>query len=174
MRIKNNISLRGDLTIRIRDVLSNGILKTMTLRNQITDVGLSVLVQLLSQRDGDNNAASLKLAELWVGTGTAPAVKTDTGLANPPPGFRAKIPLVDETKTPNLLGPFELQILATLPSSSPANGFHLTEAGLYTAGDVNHLPFPIDQRLFARRVHADIHKVAEISIDYDWRIRFTA
>jgi len=169
----SDLPMRGDLTVKVRSVKSGRILRTFVIRNTVTYLGMGTVVQLLSQRVAppDDPPAALKLAELWVGNGVTPPVRTDTALADLA-GFRDKVLLTDATKTPNIAGPvYELRLLATLPSSTPANGFTLTEAGLYTAGQVAPL---ITQKLFARQIHPAIVKTIAIAIDYDWRISFTA
>lgn len=170
----SSLPVRGDLTVKVRSVHSGRILRTFVIRNTVTYLGMGTLVQLLSQRVSppDNPPASLKLAELWVGDGAVAPVRGDTALSMGGAGFRDKIVLTDATKTPNIAGPiYELRLLATLPASTPANGFTLSEAGLYTAGSL--VPV-VPQRLFARQIHPAIAKTNAIAIDYDWRISFTA
>lgn len=170
----SDLPIRGDLTVKVRSIKSGRVLRTFVIRNTVTYLGMGTVVQLLSQRVAppDDPPAALKLAELWVGDGAVPPVRGDTALSMGGPGFRDKITLTDATKTPNIVGPiYELRLLATLPSVTPANGFTLTEAGLYTAGSVVPL---VTQKLFARQIHPAIVKTVAISIDYDWRISFTA
>lgn len=170
----SSLPMRGDLTVKVRSVQSGRILRTFVVRNTVTYLGMGTVVQLLSQRTAppDHPAAALKLAELWVGNGVVPPVRGDTQLSMGAPGFRDKITLTDATKTPNIVGPvYELRLLATLPSITPANTFFLSEAGLYTAGSVSPA---VAQVLFARQIHPVIEKTAAIAIDYDWRISFTA
>ena len=169
----SSLPIRGDLTVKVRSIKSGRVLRTYVIRNTVTYLGMGTVVQLLSQRVAppDDPPASLALAELWVGNGVTPPVRGDTALADGS-GFRDKIALTDATKTPNIVGPvYELRLLATLPSITPANTFTLTEAGLYTAGSV--LPV-VTQKLFARQIHPAIVKTSAIAIDYDWRISFTA
>jgi hypothetical protein len=161
----SDLPIRGDLTVKVRSVKSGRLLRTFVIRNTVTYLGMGTVVQLLSQRVAppDDPPASLKLAELWVGDGAVPPVRGDTALSMGGPGFRDKITLTDATKTPNIVGPiYELRLLATLPSVTPANGFTLTEAP------------PVTQKLFARQIHPAIVISVAIAIDYDWRISFTA
>lgn len=174
----NLITIRGDLTVRVRSVAQQRVLRTFVIRNTVTYLGMGVVVQLLSQRlsPPDDVPSALALKELWVGDGVVAPVRGDTALSTAAAGgFIAKIALTDATKTPNIGGPlFELGLLATLPANDPGNdgnGSTLTEAGLYTAGDVG---LAIPQRLFARQIHPPIAKTAAIAVDYDWRIGFTA
>lgn len=168
----SDLPMRGDLTVKVRSIQSGRILRTFVIRNTVTYLGMGTVVQLLSQRvaPSDNPPASLKLAELWVGDGAVPPVRGDTALSGV---VRATIALTDATKTPNIAGPiYELRLLATLPSVTPANdGLPLSEAGLYTAGSVSPA---VTQKLFARQIHPAISKTSAIAIDYDWRISFTA
>ena len=175
MTYTSSLYARGDLTVRVRSVASGRTLRTFVMRNTITYLGMGTVVQLLSQRIAplDDAPISLKLAELWVGDSAVPPVRSDTTLAMGPPGYRDQLTLTDATKTPNIAGPiYELRLLATLPSITPANGgLPLAEAGLYTAGSL--VP-AVPQRLFARQIHPLINKTSAIVIDYDWRISFTA
>ncbi len=76
--------------------------------------------------------------------------------------------------------PGELQFIATL-GAADANGATLQEAGLFTRGSAP-VPTPSDPpgtgpgdvRLFARQIHPQVPKTSAISVEYDWRIGFSA
>lgn len=160
MKHTSTLPMRGDLTVRTRDVKTGRVLRSYVIRNTITYGGLGVVAQLLAQRLADPAASTLALATLQVGDGVTPPVRGDTVLND---GSPFSIPLSDANKSPNILGPYELRIVATLEAGD-ANGKTLAEAGLFTAGGT----------LFARQIHPSIAKTVAIAVDYDWRLSFTA
>lgn len=160
MKTTSEIPMRGDLTVRTRDARTGRILRSYVIRNTITYGGLGVVAQLLAQRLADPAASTLALAALQIGEDATPPVRGDTLLGD---GSPFVIALTDANKAPNILGPYELRITATL-GAGDANGKTLAEAGLFTAGGT----------LFARQIHPGIAKTVAIAVDYDWRLSFTA
>lgn len=160
MTMTSTLPMRGDLRVRTRDVRTGRILRTYLIRNTITFVGMGVVAQLLAQRAADPAASTLKISSLQVGDGVTPPVRGDTALVD---GAPFTIVLSDANKVPNVLGPYELRIIATL-GSADANGKTLAEAGLFTGGG----------SMFARQIHPGIPKTVAIAVDYDWRLAFTA
>lgn len=160
MKTHSTLPMRGDLVVRTRDARTGRVLRSYVIRNTITFVGMGVVAQLLSQRLADPAASTLKIASLKVGDGVTPPVRGDTVLVD---GTPFTITLSDANKAPNILGPYELRITATL-GAGDANGKTLAEAGLFTAGG----------GMFARQIHPGIAKTGAIAVDYDWRLSFTA
>lgn len=171
--LKNDISLRGDVTMRVRNAKTGELLRRIEIRNTITYEALQVIIRLLAQRTvafgGDPNSpdpdpAALKFGSLRVGTGTTPPNRGNTALENEV----HSIELSDTSLILTLSNPFEIRVVATLEAEF-GNGSTLTEAGLYTAGSETESPV-----LFARQVHAALPKSEALVIDYDWRIALSA
>jgi len=157
--------LRGDLRITVRDSRTGELLRRFQIRNTITQNALRALVKLLAQK-ATTAASQLRLSELRVGTGTVPPVRTNTSLG----AQVASVPLLDENLVLALSDPFEVKVIATLEGSSVPDGTVLTEAALYLAGDgEGGAPW-----MFSRQIHPGIAVNGALSVDYDWRIAFTA
>lgn len=169
--IHNGVPLRGDLKVVARDAVTGEIVRRIEIRNTITYLALGTLVELIAQKTSTLYPfGGLAIATLRVGSGTIPPTRNDSSLGSEV----HSLALNDANKFLTTNNPFELKIAVTLEagtSSSPFNNVTLSEAGLFTAGDVASGLAP---RLFARQIHPGIPKSTALVIDYDWRIAFTA
>jgi hypothetical protein len=167
MRINDGIKVRGDVVVTVRDAVTGARIRRFEIRNTITNLGLGVLVQLLSQRSADPTGKSLSVGFLLIGNGTnAPAV-TDVAMGDSAP---AVLTLVDGDKTPTISGPYQLTFAVTA-GTGVGNGKTLTEAGLWTVGTGSG--FSGSSQLVARQLNPAIAKTSAIVVDYVWSISFS-
>jgi len=170
----DGIPMRGDLTIVVRDAKSGKERKRIEIRNKITFLAADVLVELLAQRATDPAASANTIFSMRMGTSNTAASRADTNLG----AYIIGKELADVDKVTGVPG--ELQFSSTLEAVD-ANGNTLQEAGLFTAGDAV-TPTPSDTpgvaagdpRMFARQTHPAIIKTVAITVEYSWRIAFTA
>lgn len=165
VKIQSGIPMRGDMRVVARDAKTGRVIRRIEIRNTITFICTTALVKLLAQRAADPLPSTFKLTELRVGTGTTPPVRGDTALVTAVPSIDGGyVTINDVDKLLTTLDPlFELRNTVTLQAGA-ANGYTLTEAGLFAA----------DGTMFARQIHPAIPKTAALVIDYDWRIAFSA
>ncbi len=172
--LHSTIPMKGHLRVTVRDAVTGKRLRRIEIRNKITFLAADVLVELVAQRVADPAPSADRIFSMRMGTGNSPASRADTNLGAPVIGKQ----LDDVNKITGVPG--ELEFTATLEQGD-ANGSTLQEAGLFTAGDAGS-PDPMDTpnttpgspRLFARQIHPPIPKSGAISVDYSWRIAFTA
>lgn len=172
--LQDGIPMRGDLSIIVRDAKTGKERKRIEIRNKITFLAADVLVELLAQRATDPDTSANTIFSMRMGTSNTPASRADTDLG----AFIIGKELADVDKVTGVPG--ELQFSATLEAAD-ANGNTLQEAGLFTAGDAGS-PTPSDSpgvaagdpRMFARQTHPAIVKTIAITVEYSWRIAFTA
>ena len=170
----DGIPMRGDLTVVVKDAHTGEVKKRIEIRNKITFLAADVLVELLAQRASDPVPGQNSIVSLRMGTSNTAASRSDTNLG----AFVIGKELTDVDKVTSVPG--ELQFSATLEAED-ANGSTLQEAGLFTKGDAGS-PTPSDTpgtapgdpRMFARQIHPAIIKSAAITVEYSWRIAFTA
>ena len=170
----DGIPMRGDLTVVVKDATTGEIKKRIEIRNKITFLAADVLVELLAQRATDPVPGYNSIFSMRMGTSNTPASRADTNLG----AFVIGKELTDVDKVTGVPG--ELQFSATLEAAD-ANGSTLQEAGLFTKGDAG-VPTPSDApgtapgdpRMFARQIHPAIIKSVAITVEYSWRIAFTA
>ncbi len=184
-RFNDGIHMRGDLRVVIRDARTGERLRTIEIRNKITFLAADVLVELLAQRATDPQPPSFPIAaaplktpneifSMRMGSSNVPASRADTNLG----AFVIGKELLDVNKVTGVPG--ELEFIASL-GTADANGATLQEAGLFTRGDAL-TPTPSDPpgtvpgqpRMFARQIHPAVPKTSAISLDYSWRIGFSA
>lgn len=172
--LADGIKMRGDLTVTVRDGRTRRVLKRIEIRNKITFLAADLLVELLAQRATDPAPLQDSMFSMRMGSSNTPASRADTNLG----AFVIGVQLNDVNKVTGVPG--ELQFLATL-ATTDANGNTLQEAGLFTRGSAGS-PTPSDApgtapgnpRMFARQIHPPVVKTVAISVEYDWRIAFTA
>ncbi len=170
----DGIPMRGDLTITVKDAVTGEQKRRIEIRNKITFLAADVLVELLAQRTTDPAPATGRVYSMRMGTSNTPASRADTNLG----AFAVGKALGDVNKVTGVPG--ELEFIVTLESAD-GNGNTLQEAGLFTAGSAGS-PSPSDApgttpgspRMVARQIHPPIPKTVAISIEYSWRIAFTA
>jgi len=94
-------------------------------------------------------------AELGVGDGVTPATRSDTALDSE--AYRQSL------GTPTFPFVGQVEFAVTLDFICGANGFFLTEAGIFTTNNT----------LLARQVHSSVEKDSNFQLEYRWRIVFT-
>lgn len=170
----SQIGMRGDLCVIVRDAITGAQLKRIEIRNKITFLAADVLVELLAQRASDPVPLYDSIYSMRMGTSNTPASRSDINLG----AFLIGKQLADVNKVTGVPG--ELEFIATL-GTGDANGNTLQEAGLFTRGSAGS-PTPSDVpgtapgnvRMFARQIHPAIPKTIAISVEFQWRIAFTA
>lgn len=170
--LTEGIGLQGNLQIKVIDAATQELIRTIQIRNKITYLAADSLIECWAQRAGDAAPLNNKLYTLRVGTSNTAAARSDTNLGLPVFG----VILADGNKVTGISG--DLQIIATL-GVGDANGNTLQEAGLFTKGaGVGSLDAPgitgAVPRLLAHQTHPPIVKTVAISLEYSWRISFTA
>lgn len=171
-QLVTTVPMRGDLTIKVKDASTGTLIRTIEIRNKITFLAADVLVELIAQRATDPTVGNQKMYTMRMGTSNTAASRSDTNLGAPVIG---KV-LNDINKITGLAG--ELEFTATLDTTE-ANGNTLQEAGLFTKGaGTGTLDAPgttgAVPRLFARQTHPPIPKTAALTLEYSWRVAFTA
>lgn len=172
--LRDGFFMRGDLRVTVYDSRTLEQLKRIEIRNKITFLAADVIVELIAQRATDPAPAFDAIFSMRMGTSNVVASRADTNLG----AFVIGKQLADVNKVTGLPG--ELQFLATLEAAD-ANGSALQEAGLFTRGSAGS-PTPSDApgttpgavRMFSRQIHPAIPKTSAITVEYDWRIAFTA
>jgi hypothetical protein len=172
--IQERIAMRGDLTIVVRDGKTKASLQRIEIRNKITFLAAGVVVDLLAQRASDAAPGANQIYSMRMGTSNTAASRSDTNLGAMVVGKAFS----DANKVSGALG--ELNFVATLETTD-GNGVTLREAGLFTKGSATSPTEtdppgedPTGPRMFARQTHPDIPKTSAISLEYNWRIAFTA
>lgn len=159
----------GTLTIRVRDVKTGRILRTLVKRNTITYDAGDIVRALLAQRATDPAPGEHKFGSMRFGADNTTPVRADTDLIAEVVSVRKE--LTDGQKTDGVSG--EITVDATLQSGD-GNGNTFQEAGVFTQGaglyDAN---VGGSLKLFARQVHGAIAKTSGIVFDYNWTFQFT-
>lgn len=162
--IEQRLSVRGDITVHVIEVATGEVVRRMEIRNLIMTNGLAVIGQLLA---GYTTLADTRhLGEIHVGTGSTPPVVGNTDVETNPGGTPVTVPVVTTVSTGS--GQIEIKCIGQL-TTSQANGYAISEAGLYTVDTLNATP-----QLFARQVFPGVPKSAALAISFDWRITLTA
>lgn len=171
---QEGIGMRGDLTVTVKDTKNGATLWREEIRNKITFLAADLLVELIAQRTTDPTTSYNSIYSMRMGVSNTPASRADINLGS----FVVGKALADVNKVTGVAG--ELQFITTL-GPTEANGYTLQEAGLFTRGSAGS-PTPSDTpgtapgsvRMFARQVHPPVPKSTAITIEYSWRIAFTA
>lgn len=178
--LQDGIGMKGILSVRVRDAETGKQLRHFEIRNKITFLAADTLVELWAQRATDPNPLYDSIYSMRMGSANTPASRADTNLG----AYIIGAQLADVNKVTGIAG--ELQFIATL-GTGDANGVTLQEAGLFTRGDAG-TPNPIGvssisdppstipgkPRMVAHQVHPPIPKTAAITVEYSWRVAFTA
>lgn len=171
---QDTIKMRGDLTIIVREAATGLVVKRIEIRNKITFLAADVIVELLAQRVTDPEASANAIYSMRMGTSNTAAARSDTDLGV----YLIAKELADVNKVTGVPG--ELTLSATLETTD-ANGETLREAGIFTKGDAL-VPTPSDAagtvpgapRMLCRQTHPEINKSVSLSVEYSWRLAFTA
>ena len=185
---RDGVGIRGVLTVRVRDAKTGAELRHFQIRNKITFLMADVLVELVAQRATDPQPLAGgppfqtpgMIYSMRMGTSNTAPSRADVNLG----AYVIGVQLLDVNKVTGV--PWEIDFTATL-GAGDANGNTLQEAGLFTRGGaatahpvgvdvVSDTPttFPGDPRLVAHQVHPPIPKTIAITVEYSWRIAFTA
>jgi len=164
MQIDQKLSVRGDITIRVIEAATGEVLRRMEIRNLITANGLAVVGALL--QGYPTLADTRHIGEIRVGTGVTAPTTGDTGIQADPGGTPVSVPVVVTVASAG--SSTEVKCVGQL-TTAQANGFSISEAGLFTVNSTGGAPL-----LFARQVFSGIPKTSSLAIAFDWRITFTA
>ena len=158
IRIEERAKLRGDLTIVIKNVITNRETR-YHVRNTITYDGLNSALYLWAQ--DAIVVTDYRLVKLVPGTNATPPSRGDLSVIAPV-GVSDQIALTAANRT---VSPAtgELVITGTL-GTGQANGITLTEIGLVMGNG----------SLYARQVHPGFLKSIAFTLTYSWRIAMTA
>ena len=172
LKVTDGIPMQGHLCVITRDAKTGKQLKRIEIRNKIMFLAADVLVELIAQRASDPAPATGRIYSMRMGTASTAATRADTNLG----AYVIGKVLADVDKVTGVPG--ELQFSATLEAAD-ANGSTLQEAGLFTAGgtpSTSDAPLtpPGSTRMFARQIHPSFPKTIAITVEYQWRIAFTA
>ena len=169
MQLLSRLKMVGILYIKVRDVASGKVIRTICKRNSITYDAGNIVRQLLSQRATDALAVELQLGSMRFGTDSTPAARTDTGLYNEISATRGQ--LTDDAKLDGGAG--EITLHAVM-ESGVGNGNTYREAGLFTRGPAWDSEVGGSLMCWARQIHPAVEKSSAIALEYDWTLQFTA
>ena len=150
-------------------------------RNQITNDGRNVMLDLLSQMptdppEGSDTQQHPEYNQLWslsVGQGTTLPTIVDSELEDPV-WTGVFSPRSTEVAFNSSLGLYLINITKTL-GVDDANGYSLSEAGVFTRGNQDDPEDPeiLYRRMYARQTFSPIPKTAEMTIEFDWKLGVT-
>jgi hypothetical protein len=164
------IALFGNFGLRVLDLNGNTIQRIQK-RNQITNQGRNAVLSLLFPGNAGAVQETYRIWSLTAGTNnTAPTILDN--LASMTPVWSSSFVGGECAVVENLPNDFYLQITKTLPDTD-ANGYALTEAGIFTRGDNNNPNLATNKLLYARQIHPVINKTATMTIQYDWQLGIT-
>jgi len=169
----SRFSMSGVLTVRMREIDSGRIFRTIIKKNTIVNGASAVVLRLLLQETTDTSvtpASSLQLGSMRFGTSIVATSPSDSNLTNEIVAVRKQ--LGDTEKT--LVGT-TMTLTATLDGAD-APGSVFSEVGLFTKGatwDGTISPTTNGLFMFARQVHAPITKSTSFAFDYSWTIQIS-
>jgi hypothetical protein len=170
--------LYGNITITAYDIVrgKKKCVYRVTKRNQITDDGRLINVELLAQlttgTGPQSNPAWNQLWSLSIGEDATPAAAVQTALVAPVWSSQLVLP-TERDVVPSL---FEVKVLKTVPAGE-ATGSNLREVGLFTRGiqDAPNPTYPSwemipSRRMYARQTYSEIIKTPTMVVTYNWRL----
>ncbi len=182
-----NAALWGDFGLQVFDHSTGVPQRKLRIRkkNQITNQGRIALLNLMrpgpyaTAADPTDAAVQLenRVWSLAVGTNNTPPTINDDDTT-------MSQAWISSFFFPVPSGGSECTIVATPPNSyylsvsktlatGDANGYTLTEAGIFTRGDNDNPSSAVGQSLYARQIHSPIIKTSSMSIQYDWQLGIT-
>jgi hypothetical protein len=165
-----NIALFGNFGLRVFDLAGNKLMSIQK-KNQITNQGRNAVLSLLFPGNAGAVQETYRIWSLSAGTNnTAPTILDN--LAAMHPVWSSAFIGGECTVVENLPNDFYLQITKTLPDTD-ANGYTLTEAGIFTRGNNDDPDISTTKLLYARQIHPSIIKNATMTIQYDWQLGIT-
>lgn len=169
-----SIMMRGDLCVIVRAAITHEVIRRIEIRNKITFLAADVMVELLAQRSTDANPTTNLIYSMRMGASNSPASRSDVNLGDTVIGKE----ILPVNKTTGIPG--ELQFMAVIESTE-ANGRTLQEAGLFTKGSAASPSTldpagttPLTPRMFCRQIYPAITKTSSLTLEYSWRLAFTA
>lgn len=182
MNLKDGAGLFGIFDMSVYDI-RNGKrqrIRHVHKRNQITNQGREALLDLMRPETNtpllgnpDDLQRESKIWSLSVGTYATPPTINDTD-ATMTQVWRSQFALAECQVVVIAPNQYYLQIGKVLPSTPcSANGYTLTEAGVFTRGDSDDPVTSLGRKLYARQVHPPIIKTATMTIEYDWKLGIT-
>ena len=153
--METKIKINTNVTITVREIKTNKILKVIKEHNLAVTTGRDLLRNFL------NGDVVTGLTYLGIGTDNTAVVAGDVLLG----GEVFRKVFTTQTKTTANLN------LMTYISSTEGNGNTIAEAGLFGNGASGSAD---SGTLYARVIHTAIEKTTSIGITYDWDVTFTA
>ena len=174
--LRQALSVRGDLEVRVIEAATGELVRRLEVRNMIMTSGMSLIGQLLAGYDTASDRR--RLGWLFVGTGaTAVAVNNNIASITAPGGSTVACPL---TVTTSVSGSQTTVVCTAMLETTQANTHTITEAGLISVGELGAPSVGVGAytlgapALFARQMFAGVPKTSALTILFDWRITFTA
>ena len=166
---KSLLKLKGTLVVRVRDAVTQRVLRTVIKRNTITYDAGNIVRALLAQRAADPAASAYKFGSMRFGVGTTTPLRSDVDLEQEVTGVRKELTDVQKTNG----GSGEITLTATLQASE-GNGYTYSEAGVFTLGSGSYNDnqgAPL--LMFSRQVHTPLQKTSSVTFNYSWTFQFT-
>lgn len=171
--------LYGVLDVSAYDVISGTRVYHSVKKNQVTNSGRIVVLDLLAQiAVGPTPQANPSYNQIWsisLGEGTIPAAATDTSLVSP----QHTQALVLSSERVKVEEAFEVRITVEIPAGT-ATDVELAEAGLFTRGSQDApdgiyttwetIPY---RRMYARQTYPAFIKGATMRVVYEWTLGMT-
>jgi len=164
----SRLRMIGILRIRVRDVATGKVLRTIIKRNTITYDAGDIVRALLAQRATDTPAAQFQFGSMRFGTSSTATSRNDTNLMAEVTAVRRQLTDLEKLNG----GSGELTLHAFMEGTA-GNGHTYREAGLFTVGTLWSADVGGSLMCFARQLHAAIEKTASVALEYDWTLQFT-
>jgi hypothetical protein len=181
MKTQSLGKLYGRLSVSAYDVTTGKRVYHVQKRNQITNHGRIVVLDLLAQLpSGTSPQANPEWNQIWslsVGSSAIPAAAAQTVLFDPATTVRLAVPGERAKVDSN----FEIQIIAEVPAGTET-GTVFAEAGLFTRGEADGItPLSIyttwetipNRRMYARQTYPEFTKGATMRVVYEWTLGMT-
>lgn len=151
MKNMPEVSANVNVYLEVADIATGEIIHTEETHNRVTNVGLNLIRDLLTNNTSD------RITHMAFGSGTAAASTGDTTLLEEV--FRDSITSTDVSN------PASVQFRHFLSAAS-ANGHTITELGLFTDA--------VAGKMFARVLISPIVKTTQVSINLYWTINLAS
>lgn len=181
MQVKESAMLYGNFGLRVYDVKPDGsreLLWRISKKNQITNVGREVVLQLLAQATGGDPVQDApEKGQIWslgIGESSVAPAAAQTTLFSPIWNVALAIP-AERAYVPVL---YEVQISKEIPAGD-ADGKIFAEAALFTRGDEDS---PViapswelitNRVMYSRQIFSPFIKGASMSVVFDWNLGMT-
>jgi hypothetical protein len=183
-KLQDGLKLYGDFFMRVYDAAPDGTKKLrfrFAKKNQITDDGRLVVLELLSQvaLGGTPVQMNPEYGQIWslsIGDGPLPPMSSQHTLVSPVWTVALDIALGERAYN---AGAFQLNIHKEIPVGD-ADGLTFAEAGLFTRGSQaapgglyptwQDIP---ERMMYARQIFPSFEKGATMSVVFDWTLGMT-